>query len=169
MFAATLLLSLCLGLVSCGGDPTVPNGYQLISNDDVPYRFYAPTQWSINNGTAGNSAYYSTTDRSIVSVTSYIPDAGQESIDAFWAYTEGEYNAVYTDYTLIESNAGALGGRNAMRYVFTATIGAQPCKVLQVIAAYGNSYYILTYTSTPENFDSHLEAVEGMIGVFEFK
>ena len=163
LLAAVMLLSLCLGLASCGKDPTVPDGYQLISNDDVPYRFYAPTQWSINTGTAGNSVYYTATDRSMVVVTSYVPDSGQETIDAFWAYVEGEYKAVYGDYMLVESAASAIGGRNAMRYTFTATIGAQPCKVLQVVTAYGNSYYMLTYTSTPENFDAHLEDVEGMI------
>ena len=169
LLAAIMVLSLCFGLSSCGKDPTVPDGYQRISGEDVPYNFYAPTQWSINTGTAGNSVYYTATDRSMVVVTSYVPDAGQETIDTFWAFVESEYASAYNDYELIESSASALGGRNAMRYTFTATIGGQPCKVLQVVTAYGNSYYMLTYTSTPENFDAHLEDVEGMIGVFEFK
>ena len=84
-------------------------------------------------------------------------------------YTEDKYKEIYSDYAFVEKGETTLGGRNAMRYVFTATIGEGHYKVMQVIATYGNYYYVFTYTSLPENFDSHLEEVNGMIGVFEFR
>ena len=129
-----------------------------------------PTQWNVSTVT-GNStiAYYSIDDRSIVLVAAYVPEEGLESIDKFWEYTEQKYKDIYGDYVFVEKGETTLGGRNAMRYVFTATIGEGHYKVMQVIATYRNYYYVFTYTALPENYDAHLEEVNGMIGVFEFR
>ena len=155
---ALLALVLCLALAACSGDNVeVPKGYKLVSGDDVPYRFYAPTQWSVGTGTGNPMAYYSIDDRSMVIITTYVHEEGLDTI------------AGYGDYEFIEKSEPTLGGRDALRCVFTATIGEGHYKVMQVITTYKNYFYVLTYTSLPENFDSHLDEVNGMIGVFEFR
>ncbi len=168
---ASILLALifCLGLASCAADPDVPDGYKLVSGDDVAYRFYAPLSWSVNEGTGWDSVYYSTSDRSLVSVTLYTPEPGQESIGEFWKYVEELYRKSYTEYTFIEEAETTLDSLPAMRYTFTANIIGTGYKVMQVIAPHGSYFYVITYTSVPEKFDSHMDEVEGMLGVFKFR
>jgi hypothetical protein len=164
-----LVIILSLGFAACSDEAEAPDGYKLISGDDVAYRFYVPTSWSENTGASRNSAYYSTSDRSLVVVTFYAPDAGQTSIGEFWSYVENLYKTTYTEYAFVESAATTLGGVNAMSYTFTANIGGTSYKVMQVIAPHGNYFYMFTYTAEPGNFDLHIAEVNGMLGVFEFR
>lgn len=163
------MLIFCMGIAACGEKSDVPEGYQLVSGDNAAYRFYAPTQWSINTGTSQNSAYYSVDDRSIVVVTIYVKDQDYTSTDDFWSIVESNYMENFDDYNFISKNATVLSGKNAMSYTYSLTIAGSPVKIMQIIAPHGNYYYALTYTSTPEKFDSHLEDVNGMAGVFEIK
>ncbi|MBQ9080641.1 MAG: hypothetical protein IJY27_06175 [Clostridia bacterium] len=163
-----VMLVLCLSLVACGSDEA-PEGYQLVSGDDVAYRFYVPTQWSLNNSGDVDSAYYSVSDPAMVMVSFYMPDNDETEISKFWSAVEEKYKSTYTNYTLVSEQASTLGGRNAMAYTFTAGIAGTDYKVMQLITGYGNYFYTLTYMASPETFDSHLEAVNGMAGVFEFR
>lgn len=168
-----LLLSIlicCFALASCGEDSDVPEGYKLVSENDVAYRFYAPTNWNINNQSSIDSVFYSAADPSLVMVTFYSPSEENADIDTFWTEIENQYKTVYTDYTLLENRAATtLGTRNAVSYTFTAKIGGADYKVTQVITGYGKYYYTMTYMSTPENYDSHLEEFHGMMSVFKFR
>lgn len=166
VIVALVMLSMCM--VSCS-QSTAPDGYQQVSGDDVAYLFYAPTTWSINSAGAVNSAYFSIDDPAMVMVTFYAPDSEQADIDSFWTYVEEQYKTSYQNYALVESGMATLGTRNAAKYVFTATIGGDDYKVMQLITGYGNHYYAMTYMASPETFDSHLEEVEAMAGHFSFK
>jgi hypothetical protein len=169
LVSALLVLIFCLGFAGCTVKPEAPEGYKLISGDDAAYRFYVPTAWNENTGTSQNSAYYSTEDRSIVVVTIYTPDAGQASTEDFWKYVENLYTLTYTNYSFIGEAATIFGGLDAKSYTFTANIGGTSYKVMQVIVRRGNYYYMFTYTAEPEKFDLHIDEVNGMIGVFEFR
>lgn len=164
-----LALVCCAGFAACSKDEGVPDGYQLVSGDDVAYRFYAPTQWSLNTGSDVDSVYYSDIDRSMVMVSFYLPDEDQKNVDALWTYVENQYKSQYKNYQLIESAAATLGGKNAKSYTFTANIGDTDYKIMQVVAGYKDYYYMLSYMTSPELFDLHLADVNGMIGVFSFR
>lgn len=169
-----MLLVLCLGLVACsGGQDDVPEGYQLVSDDSVAYRFYAPLSWSVNNTDMIDSVYYSTSDPSMVMVSFYAPDSEQADIDTYWAYVENEYKTLYTDYTLLSSEMVEIGQedykRSAIQHTFTAKIGGVEYKMMQIMTGHGKHYYTITYMSSPENFDSHLEEVNEMLKVFKFR
>lgn len=169
LICVLLAVVCCLGLAACAQEDGVPEGYQLVSDDDVSFRFYAPTQWSVNNAGGAYSAYYSTADRSVVMVTFYRPDEDELELDDFWASAREQYEHTYTAFELVSEEATMLGDRNARAYTFTAGIGGVDYKVMQIITGYGSYYYTMTYMSSPENFDSHIEAVRGMAGVFEFR
>ncbi len=185
-----MLLVLCLGLVACGGgQDDVPEGYQQISDDDVAYRFYAPLDWNNNSSGSIDSVYYSPSDPSMVMVSFYAPDSEQADIDTYWATVEQEYKTLYTDYTHLSSeqieigqglqtegnqeeqteNGQAKKAIPAIQHTFTAKIGGVEYKIMQVITGHGKHYYTITYMSSPENFDSHLEEVNEMLKVFKFK
>ncbi len=162
------LLFLCLCLASCSASDA-PEGYQLISDDDVAYRFYAPMSWSVNNAGGVDSVYFSPSDPAMVMVTFYTPDAENADIDSFWAYMESEYKANYEEYNLESSGSATLGKRNAVKYVFTAKIAGENYKVMHLMSGYGNHYYTMTYMASPETFDSHMEDVDGMAAAFVFR
>ena len=165
---ALLALIICLSFISCKDEPEAPEGYMLVSGDRASYKFYAPVSWQINTGTSQNSVYYSTTDDSKVMITLYensglskFPD-----IDSFWDYTadgENGLKMVFDDYTFISSEATTLAGKNAKSYTFTVKVGELTYKIMMVIAHHGDFFYNLTYSSTPENFDKHLDDVRGMM------
>lgn len=169
LICVLLAVVCCLGFASCAKDNGVPDGYQLISDDKVAYCFYAPTQWTKNNVGGAYSVYYSTADPSVVMVTFYTPSSDEATLDDFWATVESQYKHQYTNYELVSDEMTMLGDRNARAFTFTAGISGSDYKILQIVTGYGDYYYTMTYMSTPEKFDSHLEAVKGMASVFKFK
>lgn len=169
LICAVLAVVCCLGLVACGSGETVPDGYQLVSDDSVTFRFYAPTQWSVNNAGGIYSVYYSSTDRSMVMVSAYRPNEDELELDNFWASVEDDYERQYTNFELLSEEATMLGDRNARAFTFTAGISGGDYKVMQIVTGYGSYYYTMTYMALTENFDAHVEAVRGMASVFEFR
>ena len=62
-----------------------------------------------------------------------------------------------------------LAGQPAPYYVYTATIGGDDYKFLQAIVGSNGIFYNLTYTATPELYDSHVEEVMSVIEAFTFR
>lgn len=166
IICALLALTFCLTIVGCSDKPDdVPEGYKLVSGDRLAYRFYAPEAWQINTGTDQNSVFYSLEDDSkvLISLDTKNPET---DVEAYWDnFVNGELGliAVFNDYTFIESEPAVLGGKDAVSYTFSISFGSEIYKMKMVIAPHGNFFYALTYTSTPENFDKHLEDVRGMM------
>ncbi len=169
-FICIILALVCLtALVSCSKNQETPEGYKLISDENAAYYFYAPTQWVVNDGDGPDSVFYSEADRSIVTVTTYLALETIQTVEEYWKHVENSYKTTYAEYVLVESGDTMMGERNAKSYTFTATIGGVSYKLRQIIAVSGDYFYIMTYMSTPDNFDKHIEEVNGMVGVFAFK
>lgn len=166
---AVLLLALLM-LAGCAkNEDGVPENMQLASRADVTYCLYVPKTWNVNTDSGVSSAYYSSTDSSNVSVMSYYPEAESMSIDDYWKLTEAEYQTAFTGYSLISTETTLLGGRKAGKYTFDLTIGEEQVRMMQVIAAYDSMFYVFTYTSAPETFDSHIQEVQTIVDNFTFR
>lgn len=164
-----LLLALLM-LAGCAKDEAgVPDNMQLASREDVAYCLYVPKTWNVNTDSGVSSAYYSSTDSSNVSVMSYYPEAESMSIDDYWKLTEAEYQTSFQGYSFVSSETTLLGGRKAGKYTFDLTVGTEQVRMMQVIAAYDSMFYIFTYTSAPETFDSHAEEVQTIVDNFTFR
>ena len=151
-------------------DATAPNGMQLASNDDVAYRFYVPTAWTVDREQEIFAAY--TEDRSGVSIVPYMPEVESLSVgDFFTMCREMMESTAGTEgfEMLAEETKVDLGGREATVYVYRYTVGGREYRYKQVVAAYKSMIYSLTYTSTPEHFDTHLGDVDKIIEAFEFR
>ncbi len=79
----------------------VPAGMKLVSDNDVPYRFFAPEAWLVTPGSASSQVYVSETDRSNVTVIGYVPERDSYSVADYWADTEKYYKDALGDYTLL--------------------------------------------------------------------
>lgn len=151
-------------------DTSAPEGMKLASNDDVAYRFYVPTEWTVNRDESVFAAYLES-DRSSVSVVPYSPDAYSMSVAEYFTMTEEALKKLAGDgYVAIgEPTKTELGGREATVYLYSLTLGGVEYRYMQVIAAYKSMLYSLTYTALPAHYEAHLADVEAMIDAFEFR
>ncbi len=62
-----------------------------------------------------------------------------------------------------------LGGYDAIRFEYTATLEGKTYHYLQVVAVKSDMFYLLTYTALEENFANHLPEVNAIIGYVTFK
>ncbi len=163
-----ILAALCLSITSCSKDASVPEGMQDASGDGVAYSLYIPTSWSRTTDVDGG--FYSQNDKSSITVTSYYPDADTISIEAFWNKCKEGYSETYKNFQIVEeAKELILGGKKAFSFVFSGELAGRNLKYRQIIAAHGDKFYTLTYTSTPENFDLHEAELQSVIDNFKFK
>lgn len=163
-----LLAALCLAMAACGKDNGTPDGMQDVSGEGVAYSLYIPATWNPSHDVDGG--YYSQDDKSSVNVTSYYPDIDTPTIAAYWEMCKESYGATYDNFKVIEeAKEIVLGGKAAASYVFEGEMAGQALKYRQIIAVHGDKFYIMTYTSTPENYDLHDVEVQAIIDNFKFK
>ena len=152
------------------GKVTPPEGMKLISTDEVPYRFYVPEAWKINNRTEFAAAYVSDEDSSNVSAHMYMMDNDSPTtIEEYFAACEKSYKEIYASYTLISTTDIKMDGVSAKQYVYTLKSGGVEYKQLQAIVKKGEVYYTVTYTATADKFESHLTEVQKMIESFDIR
>lgn len=166
---ALILSVLCvLSLVSCSKDDGVPEGMKKISDDSVAYDFYVYTEWLVDDNVT-DCAYFSETDRSNVSMTSYFPSENHVTVQDFYNSTIETYKRDFNDFTLLEEGKAKMGMFDAYEIVYTFRFGEQIFKVYQTMTLRGSIMYIFTYTSSPDIYESHLGAVKNMLGELKFR
>ena len=143
-------------------DQPVPDGMQLVSNREVAYAFYAPESWIADKTSATYLVYASETDRSNVTMLSYLPEDEGYSVADYWAYCEKYYKDALEGYTLLSTTEGKMGARNATVYEYTYMLGGVTYKTRQACCVYSTMVYVMTYTALPENYDAHLGEVQTM-------
>lgn len=151
-------------------DVDVPDGMKIISTDEHPYRFFVPTSWKINAKTDFSAAYLGE-DSSNVSLQ-FLMVSEQEidkSVDEYFAECEERYKKVFSSYELIDAAEITMSDRNAKKFTYKFTSGGVEYKQMQAIVEKGGVFYVLTYTSLSENFDSHTGDVDKMIEAFEIR
>lgn len=167
---AALLLAAII-LTSCSASAVeVPDGMKIISSDEDAFYLFAPMSWVTNSSMGMASAYYSDGDRSNVSMTSMVPTDAVSSLDGYVAYCKAELEAYMPGFeTEGETEDAVLGGRNGRSFVYLASIGEVNYKYRQVVVTYQSMFYIFTYTSTVDGYESHIDEVETMIANVLFK
>ncbi len=148
-----------------------PEGMKLASTDKRPYRFFVPDAWLIDTRSSLSAAHFSDEDKSNVSVQGHMSTGASPDLEAFFESYELKYKNLYGDnYKLLSKVDDAkMGEYKAIQFVFTVKSGSSEYKLMQTVCAKGEMYYIFTYTSTPELFDSHMSDVERMLGAFTLR
>ena len=171
-----LALALCLALpifASCSkkGEFDPPTGWQAASDEQADFYFYVPDNWTVDFSTAAAGAYYSASDPSSVSVMAWELPNTDTSLDDWWELNREELEKVFDNFNLESEENMTLTADNlyAKRYVYTAELGGYGYRYMQVAALKGTAVYLFTYCSVEENYESHLEAVEDMLGFFIIK
>lgn len=172
IFIFILILTI---LVSCSKkEAHIPEGMAVLNGDAVNYNFFYPENWQIDRNDGMVSVYVSDKDRSNVSVTTFTAPADIQGVDGYLTMGDTTYydhvKATFPDFEMLsDGEETTLSGAPARQFVFTATIAGDTYKFRQVITYYYGYIHILTYTSTLEGFDSHLDEVNKIISEFKFK
>ncbi|MBE6724232.1 MAG: hypothetical protein E7576_03385 [Ruminococcaceae bacterium] len=168
---AMSVLSLSFASCSKKGEYDPPTGWQLASDEAADFYFYVPDNWTVDYSTAAAGAYYSASDPSSVSVMAWELPNTDTSLDDWWEMNREELEKVFTNFNLESEENFTLTPDNlyAKRYVYTAELGGYSYRYMQAAALKGTAVYLFTYCSVEENYESHLEAVEDMLGFFIIK
>ncbi|MBR6916857.1 MAG: hypothetical protein IKN38_01610, partial [Clostridia bacterium] len=139
--------------------------------------FYVPDTWQCDVASGATTAYYSATDTSNVNVMAFTLENSDSDVSEWWSsYTE-DFKKVYEDFEVISETESVLDGAAATKFVFTGALthdGAKEVyKFMQIAAVHRNTLsapevYVITYTSSPDSYDSHIDEVEKMIANFKF-
>ena len=190
----TCLLALLLlaTLVGCGKNEAgdIPSGMQLASSEDADYLFYVPADWLIDKSALYSAAYYSPgADATSISVAAYgmsaLPvsdtsdaegettaaevSAAEAMISGWWKSFEEEFGATFASMEVTATESTALGGMEAVKYSFDATLAGKEYRYIVAATMRGSYIYYVTYTSTPEYYEEHLEALDQVLTHFAFK
>ncbi|MBQ4091206.1 MAG: DcrB-related protein [Clostridia bacterium] len=152
-------------------DVETPDGMKLISTDERAYRFFVPTPWTVNVRTEATAAYIDEADgtRSNVSVQMYMTGDERQTVAEYFVACEKSYKNIFDSYVLVSDTEIKMDGISAHKYVYEITSGGKTYRQLQAIVKKGAMFYVVTYTSAPEHFDSHTGDVEKMIESFDIR
>ena len=169
LFVFVILLMMLLTGCSQTTDTEAPDGMKLFSNEHVDYTAYVPAQWIVDMSTGTLSAYVSSADASNISITAQAT-RGIMTLDEYWKGYEEDFNSTFTDMEYVGEVPATttLSGLPANKYVYTATVTGTSYKFMQVVCIKETNVYVITYTSTPEQYDSNLEDVEKILDNFSF-
>ena len=70
---------------------------------------------------------------------------------------------------LKENEPKVIGGKNAIQHTYKMTVSGVNYKVQQMLVAYSNIMYVVTYTAAEDRFDAHTEDIQRIIDEFKFK
>ena len=151
-------------------DAEAPAGMQLASNDDVAYRFYVPESWVLDTKLTTSSAYVSESDRSNVNVTVYMPEVDHiETVDDYWVTCLEQLKKGMDITSEIKDTKISLDGCRGKIYEYTAVIDGKTYCFAQAITSYRGMIYTITYTATPEQYDTHRDTYQDILAAFDFR
>ncbi len=166
----SLLLILGMALSGCAKqDTSVPEGMQLASSDDADYLFYVPEGWRVDKSSLYTAAYFSSGDATSMSVTAFGMNMAGDTVSSWWeSYTEQFIN-IYDTMEVTAEEEAELDGIDGMKYTFAATLNEKEYQYIIVAALRENYIYYITYTSTPEYYEDHLDELDQAVEYFAFK
>ena len=155
-------------------DEDTPAGMKRVSFDGCEYLFYAPTSWKCNMTDKLTEAYFSESDKSNITVTSFAPDdpmTAEEYVESC-KITYAKELAGYSYISVSDARIDDRGENDyipAKKYSYSVASSGKQYKIMQTVFVYNNMVYSITYTSAVENFDSHISDVNSMLLAFRFR
>lgn len=157
-------------------DPDTADNMIPASTNQMPYRFYVPSTWSVGTTTEYPAAF-APNGTTNVTVTMYVPSNEQLSVDEYWqGYCLPEYEAVFDALTVSETVVEATIGvekdtKNAKTYTFEGTIGGKTYQYKQTVIVHSSLIYCITYTALASDgsFAQYQNDYQAMLDSFNFR
>ncbi len=159
-----LMAALALSAVSCEkGEYDPPAGMQTASDENAAFCLFVPDDWTLDYSTAAAGAYFSKDDPSSVSLMAWELDHTDTTVDEWWEMNKTEISTVFSNVEELSAENTTVDGTYAKKYVYTASLGEYSYKIMQIACIEDGDVYLFTYTSLPENYDTHLDDVEQIL------
>ena len=173
LIISVISLIMALFCVSCSDkqeESSVPDGMKLASSEEAAsYALYVPEDWTVDMATAATRAHCSKSDASSVSAMAWELEHTDSKIEDWWDVNVEELKTVFADYNEEAVEQTTLDGRQAVKYVYTASLGENKFKFMQTAALNGSgAVYIITYTALEDVYDSHADEVYSILENFKF-
>ncbi len=168
--AMALVMCLCV-FAGCknNNESSAPKGMKLASGENVDYYMYVPESWRVDKSDLYTAAYFSSGDATSISATAYGVGSEEKTAKDWWKGFEKEIKGVYSEVSEAKESAAKLDGVKGTEFTFSAKLADKEYKF--IVTAVIKDYYVyyITYTSTPDYYEDHLEELEQVIDSFEFK
>ncbi len=148
-------------------DKDTPKGFWLASHSKLSYRLYVPDTWTVDTASTTPKATFSSSDVSNISMTTFLVQPTITDAKSYWEAFKSNYSFSITETSVNEE--AKLGKFKALEVEYTTEVAGMNFYVKQVIMASPDLIYIFTYTSDEANYEKHMEDVNSMISMFEFK
>lgn len=166
ILAVAILMTVVL--TSCEeSEVQVPNGMQLVTNDVVNYNLFVPDDWTPSISTGAVGAYCSADDPTNVTVMAWNVDA-EMTLDAWWEQYRTDFDMVFDEFSMIGQENVTIDEVAAQKYSYSAKLGEYEYYYDQYACIHWSMVYVITFTSTVENYESHLEDYAEIIENFQF-
>ena len=167
-----VMAALCLALCACQKTPTeadVPHGMLLASSDIVDYYLFVPQGWRVDMSGGMVSAYKSAEDPTSVSVMTWETPYADDTPADVWEMYKGEFESVFSDFTVESSTTMLLDGAAAEKYVYTGTLAGNTFRYTQVITVRHSAAYLITVTEITSSTADHTEDITAILDNFRWK
>ena len=167
-----VMAALCLALCACQKTPTevdVPDGMILASSDIVDYYLFVPQGWRVDMSGGMVSAYKSAEDPTSVSVMTWETPYADDTPADVWEMYKGEFESVFSDFTVESSTSMLLDGGAAEKYVYTGTLAGNTFRYTQVITVRHSAAYLITVTEITSSTADHTEDITAILDNFRWK
>lgn len=155
-----------------------PEGMRPINEGDDFAILYVPENWLVDTSTGVPTAYFSTTDRSMVTLVTVKADAlAGRSIPEYWESYKETFNTSVKDFKIIKANetdsdytTRLIAERSTYVYDYTATVTGLEYKFRQALLTHPDTgdLFIITYSTVGEAFDKHLDDLGDIYNNFAF-
>ena len=167
-----VMAALCLALCACQKTPTevdVPDGMILASSDIVDYYLFVPEGWRVDMSGGMVAAYKSAEDPTSVSVMTWETPYADDTPADVWEMYKGEFESVFSDFTVESSTSMLLDGGAAEKYVYTGTLAGNTFRYTQVITVRHSAAYLITVTEITSSTADHTEDITAILDNFRWK
>lgn len=183
MKTALVLAVLLIILSGCGAKTvdgvTVPAGMRLIVSEANDYNLIVPDSWLTDTTVGMTCAYAEDAAHSSVTVcANELTGFSADTIAEYWNGFSEQFRATFPDFSMVDPEPSDVTvGKAAdpdntvegQKYRYTATVGGTQYQWMQVLFIRNATIYVLTYTSTAEAYENHLDDVNNIIANFSFR
>jgi len=170
-----LLLAFALTAVPAGAESLLINpedstGEEFITYDEHPdYSLEVPASWMIDDQDMPRYIVFARRDFNSDFADNLNVIREEDVQMSAREYYQANLNLLQefmADFELIEEEESVLDGQKAYEMIYH---GQEDLKFHQLLTVYEERGYVLTFTSTEEDFQEHIDLLERMIESFTFK
>ena len=170
ILAVLLIAATVLTAAGCKKDNSAAPKDMVVASDELcSFYLYVPEKWTVDHTEGTGGAFYSTSDPSSVFVSAWDMPNTDSTIADWWNTNLTDLELIFSDLTIVSEDTTVVDGLEAKSYTYTANLGEYSYKFMQIACLKNGTVYLFTYTSQPEQFDSHMGDVEKMLEHFKIK